>query len=1255
MKKGLLKRFLAGFMAFALLFMSVDSGCITAIAADLKQKTIDMQYKTGRIDVNMVPISLDKSGEIGLYNYVKHEGNHYGSAYYDNEWEKYSSYYYYNLLPDEYKAAWDALNDLCLSYLVTNVDASLIQFSDGTSGYYTAQISMPEGCTKEDLETFYTLFVMSNPQYYFVASGMLYAEDFSSIGLQVYDSLVLGTKRAEVTELFKAKIDLAIAHINQGTSPEEKLLLAHDYIVENVEYNDEILEGDNYIDYDEEQAAYSQSAYSALCLGLTVCAGYSEAMQLLCNSIGIDALCVTSYNHQWNKVRMNDSWYNVDVTWADSEYDDGTKVTWYEYYARNDETYGTHPSHVMEAMWDEFAPECTIDVVPTDATQSPGTFPTVNETVATPVVSMVQSGLDYVVTITTSTENATIYYTVDGTNPAAAASKSYKYDGEFTVSEDTAVKAIAVRNTYLDSAIVEKNTITLQDVTISDIGSYSYTGSPLEPELKIYNAKHELLVKGTDYIVEYTNNTNVGTAVVEIVFIGEYSAWGAETRNFEIVPADITEAVVDVDGILSKYEYNDGIEIVFDPSEIVVTWDGQTLQFGRDYTLGYSMNREVGTATYFIEFLDNYTGKITGHFEIVPKEVDTENVEISGIEESVEYSGAQIDFSDIVVKLDGKILVFETDYMITVAENSASNGKDVGIVTLLITFVGNYSGFMTVTYEIVPTQVEASVIGVQDKHEGYEYTGQAITPDITVTVDGKEVTYYRIELVSANVNVGTVTYKVILTGNYTGEVVKTFEITPMPADKLEFELEKQTYNGQELTPNVIVTYGDVVLELGKDYVLEFDEEQEEIVNAGSYPVKVVLKGNYSGTKELTFVVEPKSGVDLEISEIDDSQYIYTGEEYKPEVVIKDGDVILVEGTDYTVSYSNNTNAGEANITIAYKNNYSGSTSIAFNITPVEAEIESVTDSEGNEIESFIYTGSPIVPELIVGVNGLLQGDVPEYKIEFLPKEGEEVADNTNAGEVTYKVVLTGNYSGEYIGTFTIVPVDSEELQMATMFEDQPYTGEAITLSIVIGYGKIRLVEGVDFDVTYENNIEIGTAKATISFKGNYMGENKVIEFQIVEPEPEDITSTSDQVDINTETGIISKLTAGTTVEAFVGMLADNASVQVVLNGEVVSKEALLGTGMVVQVLKGNEVVKEYTIVVSGDVNGDGKINARDYALIKSHILKVTGVSLTDAQLKGADVFGTEEGYGDGKVNARDYALIKSHILKILNLTSVIAK
>jgi transglutaminase/protease-like cytokinesis protein 3 len=68
-------------------------------------------------------------------------------------------------------------------------------------------------------------------------------------------------------------------------------------------------------------ANISQSSYSALVFGSTMCAGYARAFQIACLRCGIPCYYVTGVskdqNHAWNVVFINGSFYNVDITWDD--------------------------------------------------------------------------------------------------------------------------------------------------------------------------------------------------------------------------------------------------------------------------------------------------------------------------------------------------------------------------------------------------------------------------------------------------------------------------------------------------------------------------------------------------------------------------------------------------------------------------------------------------------------------------------------------------------------------------------------------------------------------------------------------------------------------------------------------------------------------------------------------------------------------------------------------------------------------------
>ena len=87
----------------------------------------------------------------------------------------------------------------------------------------------------------------------------------------------------------------------------EKELFVHDKLIRMISY--------------DSNAVNNQSAYSALVTGKTVCAGYARAFQYIMMQLGIPTYYVTGTadgeEHAWNIVKLNDGYYNVDVTWDD--------------------------------------------------------------------------------------------------------------------------------------------------------------------------------------------------------------------------------------------------------------------------------------------------------------------------------------------------------------------------------------------------------------------------------------------------------------------------------------------------------------------------------------------------------------------------------------------------------------------------------------------------------------------------------------------------------------------------------------------------------------------------------------------------------------------------------------------------------------------------------------------------------------------------------------------------------------------------
>ena len=144
---------------------------------------------------------------------------------------------------------------------------------------------------------------------------------------------------------------------------------------------------------------------------------------------------------------------------------------------------------------------------------------------------------------------------------------------------------------------------------VSDIADQTYTGSVLEPVVTVKDGNKTLVLK-TDYKVEYSNNTNAGTATVTITGKGNYS--GTIDKTFNIKGKQLTASNV---SNLVDQTYTGS---PFTPL-VTVTDGDKTLVLNTDYTVAYINNTNVGTATATITGKGNYSGTIKKTFAIVDK------------------------------------------------------------------------------------------------------------------------------------------------------------------------------------------------------------------------------------------------------------------------------------------------------------------------------------------------------------------------------------------------------------------------------------------------------------------------------------------------------------------------------------------------------------------------------------------------------------------------------------------------------------
>ena len=378
---------------------------------------------------------------------------------------------------------------------------------------------------------------------------------------------------------------------------------------------------------------------------------------------------------------------------------------------------------------------------------------------------------------------------------------------------------------------------------------------------------------------------------------------------------------------------------------ITVSCNDVELVKNTDYTVSYSNNKNVGTATISITGIGDYTGTITKNFNIVARDIS--DTTIGSIPNQI-YTGNSISALPVIT-YNGATLTKGTDYTLTY-----SNNVNVGTGTVTITGKGNFKGTTSKTFSISARAMsDTSVANVSSQ----TYTGNGISPLPTITYNNKTLkkdTDYTLSY-SNNINAGTATITITGKGNFTGTTSKTFSISARAmSDTSVANISSQTYTGNVISPLPTITYNNKTLKKDTDYTLSYSNN----INAGTATITITGKGNFAGTTSKTFSISARAMSDTSVANI--SSQTYTGNVISPLPTITYNNKTLKKDTDYTLSYSDNINAGTATITITGKGNFTGMTSMTFIITQKSAEKLNIS-----EIANQIYTGKKIKPNVVI--------------------------------------------------------------------------------------------------------------------------------------------------------------------------------------------------------------------------------------------------------------------------------------------------
>ena len=181
--------------------------------------------------------------------------------------------------------------------------------------------------------------------------------------------------------------------------------------------------------------------------------------------------------------------------------------------------------------------------------------------------------------------------------------------------------------------------------------------------------------------------------------------------------------------------------------------------------------------------------------------------------------------------------------------------------------------------------------------------------------------------------------------------------------------------------------------------------------AGSAVVTAMADNGVSA--EVTFTITEKEGIVIHLS---DGPFVYTGRAIKPEVTVTDGTVVLEEKTDYTVAYKNNIKAGTALVTVSLKGNYEKSGTKTFTISPLDISSEEIIVQKMTLAEAKTLKINPTVT----------------WKETKLKSGTDYTVESINRDSGTYVIKGKGNFTGERVEHFTVVPAASVSIPVSKL-------------------------------------------------------------------------------------------------------------------------------------------------------------------------------------------------------------------------------
>lgn len=451
---------------------------------------------------------------------------------------------------------------------------------------------------------------------------------------------------------------------------------------------------------------------------------------------------------------------------------------------------------------------------------------------------------------------------------------------------------------------------------------------------------------------------------------------------------------------------------------------------------------------------------------------------------SVEYDGEPVSIDDITYALSAAVNGEPVSGTWSFKEGAPTNCADSGLYTVVFTPAD--SALYETVEKKVDIQVTARNIGrtyVTTTPTQFTYNGTEQKP--TVIVKNRENTILYTEGVDYNVyyepsfdgiNVGIKAFRVNGIGNLTGYTNCVYSIDAN-TDEPEIALSESSfaYDGSAKTPTVVVTSGGLTLVNGVDYELLYESN----TNVGTARVTVNGKGNYGFTNAIKEFTINKADSSVAAAPTAKAGLVYNGQ---PQELLESGGTALngemqfsLDGVNYSADIPKGEDAKQYTVYYKVKGdaNHEDSAAQSIDVNIGTKDIAGADITLGDAL-TFNKAEQQQTVNRVVTADGL--------EATFTVSNNKA----TNAGTYRLTVTGTGNFSGTAEKEFAVSPKSVQaDIEIGGTFV---YSKAAIEpTDMTVKDGETVLAKDTDYTVSYENNINAGTAKVKITLIGNYAG------------------------------------------------------------------------------------------------------------------------------------------------------------------------